>query len=92
MNWLGRVFILLLDPRVPYQKKLLFLFLVIFYWLAPDLMPFVPLDDLLVTLLGGWLFVQSASKDVTGHRPGASSWNSDTQGAIDVEGRFIDED
>ncbi|MGI6130114.1 MAG: hypothetical protein ACOYEO_08535 [bacterium] len=88
-----RLIRLLFDPRVKGYKKKLFLIVVILYWLLPDLMPFVPLDDILVTLLGSWLFVHSAKKDVPPGsaqdqgRPGTASTDY-----IDIEGYVVDED
>lgn len=88
LGLLRRLIALLFDPRVPKYKKQLFLLLTLAYWLAPDLMPFLPLDDLLFTLLGSWLFLQSAQRDVAG---GTS--RSDTPGDfIDVHDYVVHED
>lgn len=41
---------LLASPKVPLSEKLLFAIPVIVYWVMPDVMPFVPIDDIAVTL------------------------------------------
>ncbi|MDK2784791.1 MAG: hypothetical protein PWQ41_1871 [Bacillota bacterium] len=92
LSLLRRLIALLFDPRVPKYKKQLFLLLTLAYWLAPDLMPFLPLDDLLFTLLGSWLFLQSAQRDVAGGERTATS-RSDTPGDfIDVHDYVVHED
>lgn len=88
----GQFFWLLLNPRVHRSKKLLFLLIVIAYWLAPDLMPFLPLDDLLVTLLGSWLFVQAAKRDVSSGGNGGGARPGRAKEYIDVEGHVVDDD
>lgn len=47
----GRLWRVLRSPRVPLRDKLLFLVPVALYWVLPDLMPFMPIDDLAVTAL-----------------------------------------
>ncbi|MCL6604366.1 MAG: hypothetical protein K6T94_15995 [Paenibacillus sp.] len=42
-------------PEVAFADKLLFAIPVIIYWVMPDLLPFMPIDDIGVTmLLTGW--------------------------------------
>ncbi|MBE1441135.1 hypothetical protein [Paenibacillus sp. OAS669] len=41
---------ILTSPRVPLSEKLLFAVPVIIYWVMPDLMPYLPIDDIAVTL------------------------------------------
>lgn len=57
-RWLAlapRVWRLLRSPRVPVREKLLFAVPALAYWVLPDAMPFMPLDDVAVTiLLAGW--------------------------------------
>jgi uncharacterized membrane protein YkvA (DUF1232 family) len=48
---LPRVMRLLASPRIPVWEKLLFVIPALAYWVFPDLMPFVPIDDAVVTLL-----------------------------------------
>jgi hypothetical protein len=45
-----RVYRLLASPRVPMGEKLLFAVPVLLYWVLPDALPFVPVDDIAVTL------------------------------------------
>ncbi|MNI89362.1 hypothetical protein D3C73_1467540 [compost metagenome] len=50
-----RIWKLLKSSKVPLWEKLLFLIPAAVYWIAPDVMPFVPIDDIAVTiLLAGW--------------------------------------
>ncbi|AEI40123.1 hypothetical protein [Paenibacillus mucilaginosus] len=46
-----RIVPLLRSPRVPFREKLLFAVPVLLYWIAPDLLNFLPVDDVAVTLL-----------------------------------------
>ncbi|AFC28771.1 hypothetical protein PM3016_1865 [Paenibacillus mucilaginosus 3016] len=46
-----RIVPLLRSPRVPLREKLLFAVPVLLYWIAPDLLNFLPVDDVAVTLL-----------------------------------------
>ncbi|WP_426452285.1 hypothetical protein ACP26L_09530 [Paenibacillus sp. S-38] len=46
-----RIVPLLRSPRVPLREKLLFAVPVLVYWIAPDLLNFLPVDDVAVTLL-----------------------------------------
>ncbi len=80
----GRVFSLLIDPGVPRFKKLLFLLPVIAYWVAPDFLPFIPLDDLLFTLLSGWLFLKYAGDQSS---RGFTNYRRDS---VKFKGSFID--
>ena len=50
------------SPEVSLVDKLLFAVPVLLYWVLPDVMPFVPIDDIGVTmLLMGW-FTSYAGK------------------------------
>ncbi|WP_138495511.1 hypothetical protein [Paenibacillus pinistramenti] len=42
---------LLFSPRVPWMDKLLLLVPAVLYWVLPDVLPFIPVDDMAVTLL-----------------------------------------
>ncbi|WP_135554154.1 hypothetical protein [Paenibacillus cymbidii] len=43
------------SKEVPLGMKLLFVVPVLLYWVLPDVMPFIPIDDIAVTmLLAGW--------------------------------------
>lgn len=61
-NWLrlwrhlpSRVFRILRSREVKVTDKLLFIVPVALYWILPDLMPFLPIDDAAVTALAaGW--------------------------------------
>jgi len=47
----SRVWSILRSPRVTVQDKLLFLVPVGLYWVLPDFMPLVPIDDAAVTVI-----------------------------------------
>lgn len=52
---LRRVVRLILSPKVPLHEKLLFLIPVVLYWVLPDVLPYLPFDDIAVTmLLANW--------------------------------------
>lgn len=46
-----RVFRLLKSPKVPTGAKLMFVVPVLLYWVLPDFWPFMPLDDIAVSML-----------------------------------------
>ncbi|SFL25184.1 hypothetical protein SAMN03159341_104259 [Paenibacillus sp. 1_12] len=53
-NWghvFQRIIPLLLSSKVPLGEKLLFVIPAVVYWVAPDLLPFMPVDDIAVSLL-----------------------------------------
>jgi uncharacterized membrane protein YkvA (DUF1232 family) len=50
-----RVARLAVSPRVPLREKLLFGVPALLYWIFPDLLPWLPIDDIAVTmLLANW--------------------------------------
>lgn len=55
---------LIASPRVPLRDKLLFIVPAIVYWIIPDIMPFIPIDDMAVTLLLMNMFVSRAEKNM----------------------------
>lgn len=60
--------------QVSLADKLLFLVPVLLYWVLPDVMPFVPIDDIGVTLLVMNWFVSRMNKkypSLTTHDPAA---------------------
>ncbi len=60
---LPRVWRLLSSSRVPLGEKLLFIIPAAVYWVMPDVMPFMPLDDIAVTLLlAGWFATRMEKK------------------------------
>ena len=46
-----RIFRLLTAKEVRLLDKLLYLVPVLLYWVLPDVMPFVPIDDIAVTMI-----------------------------------------
>lgn len=46
-----RTFRALRSPRVPISEKLLLLVPAALYWVLPDALPYLPFDDIAVTLL-----------------------------------------
>ena len=87
---ISRFMRLLLDPRVEMQKKVIFFIVTALYWIFPDFLPFIPLDDILFTLLAAWLFSGTAEKDLRkkGFKPPGNKENDDI---IDVEGYTIED-
>jgi len=81
-----------MDPRVSKQKKLLFPLLIVAYWVIPDILPFVPLDDLLFTFLMVWLFAHSAEDDVRKTSYYNPHGGSESQNTIEAEGKVVDEE
>ncbi len=80
-----------LDPRVSRQKKIAFPLIVAAYWVLPDLMPFLPLDDVLFTAIMTYWFASSAGKDagqeeVKGNSPPRGRGNY-----VDAEGETVDD-
>jgi hypothetical protein len=51
-----RVYRLIRSPQVPLLAKVLFIVPTILYWVMPDVLPFMPLDDIGVTMLLAQLF------------------------------------
>ena len=78
-----------LDPRVSGHKKLLFPLLIGAYWVLPDILPFLPVDDLLFTLVMAWVFTASAEKEIQGEH--ADNPEEDEKDTIDVSGEVVDE-
>lgn len=59
----SRIWRYLVSPHVAIMDKLLFLVPVVLYWVLPDVMPFIPIDDIGVTMLmTGW-FVSRMDKN-----------------------------
>lgn len=81
---------LLIDPRVSRQKKLAFPLIIFAYWILPDVMPFLPLDDLLFTVLMTYWFTRSAEKDVPEEKigKGTSSRRAENK-YVDVRGEIV---
>ena len=62
----SRIWRYLVSPQVATMDKLLFLVPVVLYWVLPDVMPFIPIDDIGVTMLmTGW-FVSRMDKKYPG--------------------------
>lgn len=67
----SRVWRILRSPQVSLKDKLLFIVPVALYWVLPDLMPFVPIDDAAVTALAaGWFARRMESKYALENAPG----------------------
>lgn len=84
---------LLLDPGVSRQKKIAFPLIVGVYWIMPDLLPFIPLDDLLVTALMTYWFTRSAEKDLSQGGNGVKGGTKEASGEyVDVKAEVLDDD
>lgn len=51
-----RVYRILTSPDVSTLDKLLFLIPVLIYWISPDFLPFLPVDDIAVTMIAANFF------------------------------------
>lgn len=84
-RYISKLLINLLSSKVSPTKKILFLSLTSLYWILPDLLPFIPLDDILVTILATWAFINSTNKDT-------ESPNKKDKKTIDIEGKVIQDE
>lgn len=58
---------LLRSPRIPLMDKLLLVVPAILYWVLPDVLPFIPIDDMAVTmLLMNWFVSRAERKEQAG--------------------------
>ncbi|GMK45689.1 hypothetical protein [Paenibacillus glycanilyticus] len=57
-----RIYKLIVSREVAITDKLLFLVPVILYWVLPDALPFVPIDDIAVTMLLAEWFARRMEK------------------------------
>ncbi|MEF2965575.1 hypothetical protein V3851_06995 [Paenibacillus sp. M1] len=58
---------LLRSSRVPITDKLLLVVPALLYWVLPDVLPFVPIDDMAVTmLLMNWFVERAERKEQAG--------------------------
>lgn len=63
-NIFRRVPRLLASPRIPLLDKLLLVVPALVYWVIPDVLPFIPIDDIAVTmLLMNWFVSRAERKD-----------------------------
>jgi len=87
---------LLLDPRVSRKKKLAFPLIIVAYWILPDILPFLPMDDLLFTVLMTYWFTRSAERDVPegpNQRPGTKTGTKTGTGKyIDVDATVLEDE
>jgi len=58
----GRVWRILRSPRVSLMDKLLFIVPVALYWVLPDFMPFIPIDDAAFTALAAGLYARAMER------------------------------
>ncbi|MFC4808954.1 hypothetical protein [Paenibacillus sp. GCM10023250] len=57
-NVFVRIFRLLAAKEVRLMDKLLYLVPVLLYWVLPDVMPFIPIDDIAVTMIAAELYTR----------------------------------
>lgn len=58
---------LLRSPRILLMDKLLLVVPAILYWVLPDVLPFIPIDDMAVTmLLMNWFVSRAERKEQAG--------------------------
>jgi uncharacterized membrane protein YkvA (DUF1232 family) len=58
----SRVWRIIRSPRIAIRDKLLFIVPVALYWVLPDLMPFMPIDDAAVTAIAASWFARSMER------------------------------
>jgi uncharacterized membrane protein YkvA (DUF1232 family) len=71
----SRVWRILRSPQVTLSDKLLFVVPVLLYWVLPDFMPFVPIDDIAVTALAAGWFARRTEKKYDLENPPANHYN-----------------
>ncbi len=91
---------LLLDPSVPGLLKLLLPIGAIIYWISPlDIIPGMPLDDIVILLIAARFFVSLAPRDSvnrayeSGRRasPPPNAPSDDESDVVDTTWRVVDE-
>lgn len=75
------------------KAKWPFIVIPLLYWIFPDLMPFLPWDDLVVTLIS-WLWYRGSSKPQDPKSPNDNSHPKSNKNPdiIDIEAKVITED
>lgn len=61
-----RAYRLLLSPSVPLPAKLLYVIPVLLYWIMPDILNFLPFDDIAVTMLLTTAFTKALERKYPG--------------------------
>lgn len=61
-NLPSRVWRILKSPQVTIMDKLLFVGPVLLYWIAPDLMPLLPIDDAAFTVIAARLYASAMER------------------------------
>lgn len=57
-----RAFRLLLSPQIPLKEKLWFGVPILLYWILPDVLPYLPFDDIAVTMFVANWFTERIEK------------------------------
>lgn len=59
----SRTYVYLRSPIVPFREKALLLVPAVLYWVLPDVLPYMPIDDIAVTvLLANWFLNRIENK------------------------------
>lgn len=58
----GRVWRILRSEKVSLRDKLLFVVPVALYWVLPDLMPFIPIDDAAFTVIAASVYAKAMER------------------------------
>lgn len=56
------IYKLIISPQVAWWEKLIFVVPVAVYWISPDLMPFLPIDDIAFTMIVAEAFASRMAK------------------------------
>ncbi len=89
IRFLKTIWELLKDKRVRLSTKLIYIFSVGLYVIAP-VVPYLPFDDLFVFIVGSLVFLKIARKEA-GYSKDSINKKRD-KGAIDVEGKIVEDE
>ncbi|MCG8551472.1 MAG: hypothetical protein MI799_13810 [Desulfobacterales bacterium] len=89
-----QVWNLLRNKNVKFTTKIVYLLSVATYTLSPDLLPFLPFDDLVVIWIASKIFVNIAKKEAGLKKPSNifDLFNRRKKYDMDAKGEFVDEE
>jgi len=87
---LSNVWRYLRDKRVRFSTKLVYVLTVLIYGFAPDFLPFLPFDDIVVIWVASIVFTRVARRE-TGNKDNIRPFKrKDDPDIIDTEGKIIE--
>jgi uncharacterized membrane protein YkvA (DUF1232 family) len=84
-RWLG----IRAKEGVAQRKKWPFIVIPLLYWILPDFIPFMPWDDIVVTLVSIIWYKLTESRN-TSYEPEQRPIRRDSKDVIDIEGKVVD--